>query len=76
MTFYYMEEENVLEGNQLGEFTEVDGTTVTIDVDGIMEEGRGTRKLNEMVNQIEEAIEANQERESEGEDEGDSGGDN
>lgn len=60
MTFYYVEEDNVLEGNRLGAFTEVDGESVTIDVDAIMDEGRGIDKLNEMKRQIDAAIEANE----------------
>lgn len=60
MTFYYHEADNVLEGNRLGNFTEVDGETVTIDVDGIMEEGRGVGKLEEMQRQIQKAIDANE----------------
>ena len=67
MTFWYDEEENVLEGNRVGAFTEVDGEQVTIDVDGVMEEGRGVDKLREMKRQIETAIEAN---------DGDNGGEN
>lgn len=59
MTFYFIEDENVLEGNRLGEFTDVDGEMVQIDVDGIMEEGRGLDKLLEMRRQIDKAIEAN-----------------
>lgn len=68
MTFWYDEEENTLEGNRLGEFIEVDGEHVTIDVDGIMTEGVGLGKLREMRRQIEKAIEANED--------GDNGGDN
>ena len=67
MTFWYDEDENVLEGNRLGTFTGVDGEHVTIDVDGIMEEGRGVGKLREMKRQIETAIEANEEADNGGE---------
>jgi len=61
MTFYFVKEENVLEGNVIGDFVEVDGSEMKIDVDGIMEEGRGTAKLREMQRQIDKAIIANEE---------------
>lgn len=60
MTFYWMEVENVFEGNRLGAFTEVDGEMVTIDVDAIMERGRGVGKLREMRRAIDDAIEAHE----------------
>jgi len=50
MTFYFLEDENVLEGNVIGDLVEVDG---------IMEEGRGTAKLREIQRQIDKAIIAN-----------------
>jgi len=59
MTFYFLEDENVLEGNVIGDLVEVDGSHVIIDVDGIMEEGRGTAKLREIQRQIDKAIIAN-----------------
>lgn len=61
MTFYFLEDENVLEGNHLGRYTEIDGDEVRIDVDAIMEEGRGIQKLDEMRMRIEDAIDANAE---------------
>ena len=64
MTFYYDEDENELVGNNafddgLG-FAEQDGSNLRIDVDYIMEEGRGLGKLREMLSAIEGAIEANE----------------
>ena len=57
MTFWYDRDEEVLIGNNLGEFTEVDENgEVRIDVAGIMDRGRGTDKLKEMVSQIVAAI--------------------
>lgn len=57
MTFWFDREENELIGNNLGEFTTVtDDGEVHIDVEGIMERGRGTDKLKEMVSQIVSAI--------------------
>jgi len=61
MTFYYIEEENVLEGNHGVDYAEIDAFgNLVIDVDYIMDEGRGIEKLEEMKNQIDEAIEANE----------------
>lgn len=59
MTFWYDEDENVLEGNRLGAFTGVDGEQVIIDVGAMMADGRGVDKLQEMQRAIETAIEAN-----------------
>lgn len=57
MTFWFDREENELIGNNLGEFTTVtENGEVHIDVGGIMERGRGTAKLKEMVSQIVSAI--------------------
>lgn len=63
MTFYYDEDENELVGNNafdedLGFAVQDDGT-LRMDVDQIMEEGRGLRKLREMQSAVESAIEAN-----------------
>lgn len=58
MTFYYIEDENVLEGNRIGKYTEVDGETVRIDVGAILEEGRGVDKLREIQQAIDDAIES------------------
>lgn len=62
MTFYYVEDDNELEGNRVGEFIEVDGENVSIDVSGIMDEGRGAAKLEEMQAAIQDAINANRGR--------------
>lgn len=60
MTFYYLEDENVLEGNHGEHYAEIDEHgNLRIDVGHIMEEGRAERKLCEMMNQIKAAIEAN-----------------
>jgi len=63
MTFYYDEDKNELVGNNafdedLG-FAAQDDDTLRMDVDQIMEEGRGLRKLREMQSAVESAIEAN-----------------
>lgn len=60
MTFYYDEDADVLEGNRLGNVTEVDGETVTIDVEAIMKHGRGLGKLREMKREIQKAIDAHE----------------
>lgn len=60
MTFYFDRSANELVGNFIGRFTTVDGDEVTIDVDGIMEDGRGLGKLREMQGAIEDAIDANE----------------
>jgi hypothetical protein len=63
MTFYYDHEEDELVGNNMfaedvpyGPLAEQDGDTLRIDVEEIMEEGRGLRKLNEMKSAIQGAI--------------------
>jgi len=63
MTFYYDEDKNELVGNNafdedLG-FAAQDDDTLRMDVDQIMEEGRGLRKLRGMQSAVESAIEAN-----------------
>jgi len=63
MTFYYDSDENELVGNnafdeRLGFATE-DGDTLRMDVEFIMEEGRGLKKLREMRDAVDAAIEAN-----------------
>jgi len=64
MTFYYDKDENELVGNNAFDdehgFAEQDGSNLRIDVDYIMEEGRGLGKLMEMESAIEKAIEANE----------------
>lgn len=63
MTFYYDEDENELVGNNVFyedfEMAEKDGDTLRIDVDWIMEEGRGEYKLKEIRDAVERAIEVN-----------------
>jgi hypothetical protein len=63
MTFYFDSEENELVGNnafdeRLG-FASEDDDSLVMDVDFIMEEGRGLRKLREMRRAVDAAIEAN-----------------
>jgi len=65
VTFYYDEDENELVGNnafddRLGFATE-DGDTLRMDVEFIMEEGRGLSKLREMRDAVDAAIDANSE---------------
>lgn len=66
MTFYYVEEDNELVGNNMfyegdyGPLAERDGDSLVIDVTEIMEEGRGVGKLREMKRRVEDAIEANE----------------
>lgn len=65
MTFYYDDEANELVGNnafdeRLG-FATADGDTLRMDVDFIMEEGRGLSKLREMRDAVDAAIDANSE---------------
>lgn len=64
MTFYYDSDENELVGNNAFDedigFAERDGDTVRFDVDCIMGEGGGLRKLKEIRNAVESAIEANE----------------
>lgn len=57
MTFWYDHDDEVLIGNNLGEFVEIDDNgEVRIDVAGIMDRGRGTDKLKEIVSQTVTAI--------------------
>lgn len=58
MTFYYDADENDLVGNRAAEYAEFDGDSLVIDVDTIMEDGRGLRKLREMRDAVDGAIEA------------------
>lgn len=58
MTFYYDTDENDLVGNRAVEYAEFDGDSLVIDVDHIMDEGRGVRKLREMRDAVDSAIEA------------------
>lgn len=61
MTFYYDEEAEELVGNNMFyedyNIAEADGDSLVIDVNWIMEEGRGVRKLQEMRDAIDSAIE-------------------
>lgn len=61
MTFYYDDDAGELVGNNMFyedyELAERDGDSLVINVDWIMEEGRGVRKLEEMRNAIDSAIE-------------------
>lgn len=65
MTFWYDEDTNELVGNMAFDdeygYASEEGGELHIDVDTIMEEGRGTGKLKEMIRSIEEAIESNSE---------------
>lgn len=65
MTFYYDEDTNELVGNnafddRLG-FAIEDDDTLRLDVDFIMEEGRGLSKLREIRDAAQRAIDANSE---------------
>ncbi|MDY6778992.1 MAG: hypothetical protein SV760_00265 [Halobacteria archaeon] len=65
MTFWFDDDENELVGNmafddEYGYASEEDGE-LQIDVETIMEEGRGVGKLREMKRAIDAAIEANDE---------------
>lgn len=61
MTFYYDADEEELVGNNMFyddyDMAEVDDDSLVINVDWIMEEGRGIRKLEEMRDAIDSAIE-------------------
>lgn len=61
MTFYYDEETEELIGNNMFyegyDMAYVAGDSLIINVDWIMEEGRGISKLKEMRNAIDSAIE-------------------
>lgn len=61
MTFWFDDQENVLVGNRVGKYTEVNDEEIRIDVDAIMNNGRGISKLNEMKREIQKAIDANEE---------------
>jgi len=66
MTFYYDEDENALCGNNAFHpeygfsYVDDDGVTLVMDVDYIMDEGRGLKKLREIRDAADAAIEANE----------------
>ena len=67
MTFYYETDTDRLVGNNMfyeyeyGTIAQVDGESLFIDVETIMEDGRGINKLKEMRSAIDDAIEAHEE---------------
>jgi len=64
MTFYYDEDENELVGNNMFyedyDLAERRDDTLAINVEWMMDEGRGLSKLREMRDAIDAAIEANE----------------